>query len=136
MKMSMMVPVVLQVVMMTSPANANELTDGLAESACTLGDLDELHSIPWQQQRHGTLKISGCQIKGPVSESLSHISMSVHGAMTDDLEIINNGQYYKVSGERFIISNIVNDDMELHISLKSSKPFYSDNMALFELSYM
>jgi hypothetical protein len=133
MKISMMVPVVLQVVMMAGPAGANELTDGLAESGCSL---DELHSIPLQQERHGTLKFSGCQIGGPVRESLSLISMSVHGAMIDDMGIISNGQYYKVSGERFIVSDVVNGDMELDVSLNGSKLFYSDNTALFELSYM
>jgi hypothetical protein len=133
MKISMLVPVVLQVVMMAGPACANEQTDGLAESGCTL---DELHSISLQQARHGTLKFSGCQTGGSVRGALSLISMSVHGAISDDLGIVSNGQYHKVSGARFIVSDIVNGDMEFNVSLNGSQIVYPNNMALFELSYM
>ncbi|MDM5139843.1 hypothetical protein OB959_08525 [Aeromonas bestiarum] len=130
MKTSMMVPVVLQMVMMAGPVLANEITDGLAESGCTL---DVLHSIPQQEQHQGTLKISGCQAEGT---SLPFIAMSVRSAMNDELSIISNGQYYKVSGERFIVSDIVNSDLEFNLKINGNQLFVSDRTTLFELDYM
>ncbi len=62
--------------------------------------------------------------------------MSVRGAMSDELGILNNGQYHKVSGERFIVSDIVNSDLEFNLGLTSSQLFFSDNTTLFELNYM
>ncbi|HEA3088527.1 TPA: hypothetical protein RVR74_000808 [Aeromonas salmonicida] len=129
----MIVPVVLQVVMMAMPAYANEVTDGLAESGCTL---DEQRKTPQQQANHRVLKVSGCQIEGRVDTSLPFISMSVHGVVNDELGIVSDGKYHKVSGEYFIVSDIVNRDMELDLRVNNGVLFYPNNTALFELNYM
>nr|WP_279496956.1 hypothetical protein [Aeromonas veronii] len=133
MKTSMMAAMVLQLVMMAGAVHANELTDGLAESGCTL---KVLRSIPLQAQQPGTLKISGCQVDGATVASLPFISMSVRGAMSDKLGILNNGQYHKVSGERFLVSDIVNSDLEFNLGLISSQLFLPDSTTLLELNYM
>ena len=44
--------------------------------------------------------------------------------MSDELGILNNGQYHKVSGERFIVSDIVNSDLEFNLGLTSSQLFF------------
>ncbi|GKQ98068.1 hypothetical protein KAM461_23180 [Aeromonas hydrophila] len=125
---------VLQLVMMAAGSVfANESMDGLAESGCTL---EVLRSIPLQARQPGTLKISGCQAEGATEASLPFISMSVRGAMSDELGILNNGQYHKVSGERFIVSDIVNSDLEFNLGLTSSQLFFPDSTTLFELNYM
>jgi hypothetical protein len=133
MKSVFIVPLVLPMALMAGFADANEITDGLAESACTL---DVRQNIPLQQPHHGTLKLSGCQVPGSESASLPFISMSVRGPMIDELGIIENGQYQNVSGANFIMSDIVNSDMEFKLGLHGSKVLYPDNTALFELSYM
>ena len=124
----MIVPVVLQVVMMAMPAYANEVTGGLAESGCTL---DEQRKTPQQQANHRVLKVSGCQIEGRVDTSLPFISMSVHGVVNDELGIVSDGKYHKVSGAYFIVS-----DMELDLRVNNGVLFYPSNTALFELNYM
>ena len=133
MKSVFIVPLVLPMALMAGFADANEITDGLAESACTL---DVRQNIPLQQPHHGTLKLSGCQVPGSENASLPFISMSVRGPMIDELGIIENGQYHNVSGANFIMSDIVNSDMEFKLGLHGSKVLYPDNTALFELSYM
>jgi hypothetical protein len=133
MKSVFIVPLVLPMALMAGFAGANEITDGLAESACTL---DVQQNIPLQQPHHGTLKLSGCHVPGSASASLPFISMSVRGPMIDELGIIENGQYQNVSGANFIMSDIVNSDMEFKLGLHGSKVFYPDSTALFELSYM
>lgn len=128
-----MVAAVLPMALMAGAVYANEITDGLAESACTL---DVQQNIPLQQPYHGSLKLSGCHIPGSASASLPFISMSVRGPMMDELGIIENGQYQNVSGANFIMSDIVNSDMEFKLGLHGRKVYYPDSTALFELSYM
>jgi hypothetical protein len=62
--------------------------------------------------------------------------MSVHGVMNDEMGIVSDGKYHKVSGEYFIVSDIVNRDMELHLRMNNGGMFYQSNIALFELKYM
>ena len=129
----MMAAMALQLVVMAGAVHGNELTDGVAQSGCTL---EVLHRIPLQAQQPGTLKISGCQVEGAMEASLPFISMSVHGAMNDELRIISNGQYYKVSGEHFIVADIVNSNLEFNLGLTSSLLFLQDSTTLFELNYI
>ncbi|WP_240044194.1 hypothetical protein, partial [Aeromonas salmonicida] len=85
---------------------------------------------------HRFRKQRRCQIEGRVDTSLPFISMSVHGVVNDELGIVSDGKYHKVSGEYFIVSDIVNRDMELDLRVNNGVLFYPSNTALFELNYM
>lgn len=129
----MTVPVVLLAISVAGSVYANDVIDGLAEPACTL---DVLHSVALQPAQPGIMKLSGCLRSGPARGALPLVSLSIYGAISDELGILSSGQYRHVSGENFMVSDIVNPNLEFELEFNGSKDDHANNTALFELKYM